>query len=302
MVGGAGSTFRTVIEYHQLGVSLQNLVHLTIVRQYALRLVLACGNGEVHRQYRERIYQQLELLVKGLRHLLLRAVLRTEEARAVGDGRPVDFGSRADDSSRIELDFCRVFAYRKLTHLHILKFVVTLSGIVPFLQLAVEEPEQTAVAVAVVVMAVLQLACRNLQRAQAVLVEVVGVDLLDAQCMVAVATPSATEVQLGEDSSYAVAATESQSHGIVLAVACIREFYLPSQWGEEGAWCSESIDSQCVVGSILGCPLGMVNQARWQRVQVEVAHAVGTHDHRCFLAVECVNDSLQCLWRRVQVV
>ena len=103
------------------------------------------------------------------------------------------------------------------------QLLVVLVGLLPYLQLSVEEPLQFVVGGNVGLALRQLLPGRNLQCAQLVLVCVVGVNLLYAQCCVAVAFPPAAQVQLVVDAPYAVSAAEGQSHGIVLAVAGIRE-------------------------------------------------------------------------------
>ena len=46
----------------------------------------------------------------------------------------------------------------------------------------------------------------------------------------------------------------------------------------------------------------MVDEPRRQRVEVEVAHAVGAHDHRRLLPVELVDDALQGVGRGIEIV
>ena len=46
----------------------------------------------------------------------------------------------------------------------------------------------------------------------------------------------------------------------------------------------------------------MVDESRRECLELEVAHAVGAHNHRSPLLVKLVDDALQCLRRRVEVV
>ena len=46
----------------------------------------------------------------------------------------------------------------------------------------------------------------------------------------------------------------------------------------------------------------MVDESRRERLELEVAHAVGAHNHRSPLLVKLVDDALQRLRRRVEVV
>ena len=194
VVGSAGTTLRTVVEHHQLGISSKQLMYLTIVRENALWLMAPGRNREVHRQDGERIDEELKLLVDILRHLHAWAVFLAQETGAAGYRRFVYLRSGTDDACGIELHLCREIAYRQLAHLHVLKVVEALTGIVPPLQLAVEEPLQTAVVGPVVVMEVHLLARHNFHCPQPVLIEVVGVHLFYAQRMVGVAAPAPAEV------------------------------------------------------------------------------------------------------------
>src|SRR5574344_1035802 len=46
----------------------------------------------------------------------------------------------------------------------------------------------------------------------------------------------------------------------------------------------------------------MGNQSGRQRVQIEVAHSVTAHNHRCLLLMEGSHDSLQCLGGRIKII
>ena len=146
------------------------------------------------------------------------------------------------------------------------------------------------------------LACRNLQCAQAVLIQVVGVLALYAESGVAVAVPAAAQIKLVEDSADAVLATEGESESVVFAVRSVRELNLSQDRREESARRAESVYAQRVVRSVLVGPLFVVDKSRRERLELEVAHAVGAHNHRSPLLVKLVDDALQRLRRRVEVV
>ena len=186
--------------------------------------------------------------------------------------------------------------------LHLLQVTIASSSVFPRLYLTVEESQDGAVGHDVLLAFSHLLTCGDLESAQAVFIQVVGVDFLYAQRGVAVASPSSAEVQFVEDSSYAVSAREDKAECIVLAVACIRELYLSEQRGEEGTWRTESVDAQCVVRSVLVGPFVVVDESWRQRVEVEVAHAVRTDDHGRLLLFEGIDDTLQCVWSAVEVV
>ena len=92
-------------------------------------------------------------------------------------------------------------------------------------------------------------------------------------------------------------ARENQTQSIVLAIRGVGESHLAQQRGEEGAWCTQSVDAQSVIWSVLIGPLSVVYQSWRQGVQVEVAHAIRTNHHGCILLVEGVYNLLQRLGR-----
>ena len=63
MIRSRGSTFRTIIEHHQLAMQAQKPVHLTIILIDRLWLMLSCRNRKVNRQNRERIHQEKEAFI-----------------------------------------------------------------------------------------------------------------------------------------------------------------------------------------------------------------------------------------------
>ena len=190
----------------------------------------------------------------------------------------------------------------ELAHLHMFQVAEAAACIFPHLQLAVEVPRHAAVLHDVFLALQHLLAGFQLHGAQAVLVEVVGIDALYAQGGIAVASPPAAQIQFVVYTPYAVTPREGQSEGIVLAVRRVGELYLPYQRRKESARCTQSVDTQCVVAAVVLCPLAVVDDARRQRVQVEVAHAVGAYYHGGFLFMECIHYLLQCLGRRIEVV
>ena len=84
--------------------------------------------------------------------------------------------------------------------------MIALAGGLPLLQLTVEEPLQGRVGDEFLLALIHLLTSHNLQRAQTVLIEVVGIDLIDAEGRIAVAAPTPTEVEFGIDASDAVMA------------------------------------------------------------------------------------------------
>ena len=186
-------------------------------------------------------------------------------------------------------------AHSQLTRLHVAQLTITVTRIVPFLQLTVEESQQGRVND--LLLATLQhlLTSQDLQRAQLVLIEVVGIDLVNAEGSVTVASPTATQIELCEDAPDAIVTREDQSQGIVLTIRGVGESYLAQQWGEERAWGSQTVDAQGIVGSVLIRPFSVVDQSWRQGVQLEVTHPVAADHHRCILLVEGIHHLLQGL-------
>ena len=66
---------------------------LTIVVKNALRLVLDAGDGEMRRENRVGIDEQIEMAVDSFLGLFLRTVLFAEETRPLGDCLLIDAGT-----------------------------------------------------------------------------------------------------------------------------------------------------------------------------------------------------------------
>ena len=141
-----------------------------------------------------------------------------------------------------------------------------------------------------------------LLRAQLVFVGIVAVDTLLAQCGIAVALPTAAQVQLVVDSPYAVAATYHQSQGIILAIAGVWYLQFAQHRCVECAWGAQTVYSQGVVAAVLRCPFAMVYQSGRQGFQTEVAHAVAAYHHGSVLREEHVHHPLQRVRAAVEVI
>ena len=79
---------------------------------------------------------------------------------------------------------------------------------------------------------------------------------------------------------------KNQSEGIIFAITGIWELYLSQQRCEEGTRCSETVDTQSIVWTVLVCPLLMIDKSRGEGIQLEVAHAVRTYHHSSILLIE----------------
>ena len=206
MVGSRGATLRTIIQHGEGSGALSQSQHFAIHRQDALGLVLQGGQREVDRQYGEGIDQQLVLAVHHATHLLLRTMLATEEARALADALGINPGSRRTDAGRIPLHRQRDVLCRKLTNLDTIQFTIALTHSIPRLQLTLEETPQGTILSYITVQLMQLLTGVQFHGSQAILIQVVGIDLVDRQGCIAVASPAAAEIQFSKDAAYAVAA------------------------------------------------------------------------------------------------
>ena len=272
----------------------EEAMHLAIILVDGLWLMLLGWYGEVDGQDREWIDQELESVVYLLSHLHLRSVLITEEARAFAQGLLIYLGSRAHDASWVPLE---LYQLGELLGLHMLEVTEAMAGILPFLQLAIEEARDATILHDVCLALEHLLASLQFHGAQAVLVEIVGIHTVNAQRGITVASPATTEIEFVIDSADAITARESQAEGIVLTIGGVRELDLANQWGKEGARCAQAIDTQGIVAAIIISPFLVVDESRRQGVEVEITHAIRANHHRCLLLVEGIHYLLQGLWR-----
>ena len=170
-----------------------------------------------------------------------------------------------------------------------LQVAEAMTGISPFLQLSVEESGDAAVFHDIRLALHHLLAGHQFHGAQTVFIEIVGIHPVDAQGGIRIASPATAEIKLVVDSADAVAARESQSQGVVLAIAGVRELHLSYQRGKEGTWRTQSVDTQRIVASVFIGPLLVVYQSRWQGIEVEVAHAVRAYNHGSLPLVEGIH-------------
>ena len=145
MVWCGGTALGTVVEDHQLGIVVEQLMDLAVGLADELRLVPDAGDGEVDGQDGEGIDEQVVLAVNALLHLFLGTVLLTEETGALGDGLGIDPGSSRAYAGGVPLHLYGGGSYGQLAGFDITQVVVAVAGIVPLLQLTVEEPLQGGV-------------------------------------------------------------------------------------------------------------------------------------------------------------
>ena len=131
---------------------------------------------------------------------------------------------------------------------------------------------------------------------------IVSIYLINAQYGITVSTPTTAKIKFIIDSSYTETTAESQAHSIVFAITCVRELMLTNQRSEESTWCTESIDTQGIIATIILCPFIMANQARWKGIKIEVTHTIRTDNHCSLLLVESIDNDLQSILRRIKVI
>ena len=107
-----------------------------------LRHMLHIRNGEVDGQDGVGVDKQVVLAVDGFLELLLGTVLLAEETGPFSKGLLVDAGTCRHHSGRIPLNMERRGADHEFACLHITQIVIASTGIVPLLELTVEESQQ----------------------------------------------------------------------------------------------------------------------------------------------------------------
>ena len=234
--------------------------------------------------------------------LFLWSILRTKEARSLAESLLVYFGSSAYYSGRVPLHLQSGFSRRKKALLYVFKVLVTLCCFFPLLHLTLEKGFHFIAGCMVLKLLVEGFSGFYFKGAEMILVGVVAIDFLLAECRVAVAFPASTEVHFVEDSPYAVASAYHEPQGIVFSVTGIGNLEGSKNGGVEGSGSTKTVDAKSVVATVFGSPLAVVDEPRGKRVQLEVAHSVGTDDHRSPLCIEGVHDVLKGGGGAVEVV
>ena len=149
---------------------------------------------KVDRQNGERIDQQLVLSVNDAMHLFLRTILGTQKTRTLGYRLGINLGTRRTNTRRIPLCLQRDGICHQFARLNLLQVAIALANIVPRLQLTMEETQEWRFRQRVVPTLLHLLACLQLYRTQAVLIQVVGIDFVNREGCIGIAAPTATEV------------------------------------------------------------------------------------------------------------
>ena len=111
--------------------------------------------------------------------------------------------------------------------------MISLAGCLPLLQLTVEETLQRRVGHQFLLTLQHLLARCDFERAQPILIKIIGIDLVDTQSGITITTPTTTQIKFGIDTSDAIVTREDQSQGIILAITRIGELNLSQQWCKE---------------------------------------------------------------------
>ena len=68
--------------------------------------------------------------------------------------------------------------------------------------------------------------------------------------------------------------TDSQPQRIVFAIIYVWHGNTAQNGCEESTWCSQTVDAEGIVTTVLRCPFGMINLARRQYVLVNIGKNV----------------------------
>ena len=234
MVGAGGTAERTVVEDDVVGQCPGQMAQCAKVLPDVLRLVAACGNREMAWQDRVGVDEHLVVVADHQGVLLGGTVLVAEEAGARLDALLVNFGACGDDAGGVPLHRQLYIGrlQRALLHVGLQGIVVALCQL-PVCQLLVEEAVHVLLAGFLAPSGVQRLTGTDLCGTQLVLVEVVLVHLVGGEGCVAVALPTAAQVELIEDAANAVAAPNHEAQRIVLAITGVGNLYLAQHWRVE---------------------------------------------------------------------
>ncbi len=91
-------------------------------------------------------------------------------------------------------------------------------------------------------------------------------------------------------------------HGVIFAVAHIRESESACHRRIECSRRSKSVDAQSVVPAVVISPFKMGYQSRRNHIAVKVGEGIGADHHRAMLLVEFVDDASECVGAGIYVV
>ena len=264
--------------------------------------MVAQWDGEMLGKNRIRIQQKVILLQHGEAFLLFWTVHIAKEARTALDGFWVNVCPCRDDACRIVLCHQTASIDVELADCYMSQLVVAFASSFPICQLRDEQGVCVLVRGTILPIFVQSATVDDFHRAQAVLINIVAIDFVRRQRCVAVAFPTTAEVQFVVDSANLILTAESQTYRIIFSVGSVGHANLSEQRREESARSAQTVDAQGIVVAVLWRPLTMVDEARGQGLELEVAHAIGTNHHSAMLFIELVDDALQSVRSAVEVV
>src|SRR5208283_68796 len=103
---------------------------------------------------------------------------------------------------------------------------------------------------------------RNLDSSEPVLVQIVSIRNLEGQRAIAIAFPTAAEIDGLVDPGDLEVTADAQRYGVILAIADIRKSNTAQNRGIECTRRAETIDTECIVSSVLAAPLAVIDQTR----------------------------------------
>ena len=145
-------------------------------------------------------------------------------------------------------------------------------------------------------------ACLEFPGADAVLVEIVGIHLDNVAVGVRVVIPAAAVVDDVIDAPYLIFTADTEPYGIVFTIFGGRKIKSAQQRDIKTARCTETIDPEGIVASVIRSPFLMVNDTRRNSLHVEVSHTVCTDNHGAVLLIEGFNEFLYGVFVRINIV
>ncbi len=112
-----------------------------------------------------------------------------------------------------------------------------------------------------------------------VLEGIVSVCLFNAESSVGVTRPAPAEVEAFIDPPDPVFPGDSERCCVILAVAYVEKSDAAHQAGVESPRCTQTIDAQRIVVTILIGPFAVIDEARWNLLQPGIDEGVRTDHH-----------------------
>ena len=229
------------------------------------------------RKHRIRIHETFIPFHHRIDLLRVGAVVGAEETTAGGDGCGIYFSARRDGTRGVKDGPKVEFVCLDVACLHVGERLGVGAGQRPLPELVVDKLGDAARFLArglEILFGGKTFAGLDLNAAEQVLIDVVGVNAFLRERCVGIAAPAAAEIQRVENAPYAVTPRYAQPQRVILAVADIGHPYLAQQRGEERTRSAQTVDTQGVVVTVVVGPLLVVNQTGRQRIAVEIRKLV----------------------------